>query len=383
MLHRPLQQIATSPHREGVLRMKRIMRAILITVSAAVFMLWVMPNAGAAVPTITSLSPSSGPAGCVVVITGTSFTDFPSAQTTVTFVSPTAVEIPATPFVLVSATEIWATVPGLTVGTSYNIRVANPAGITTSTGTFLSTSGAGACTPTISSFNPISGPVGTAVTIVGTNLLKDVNTGGDVTFFDNKTAAPTGGSVSPGQLSVLVPAGATTGPIAVTTSRGTATSVTNFTVVGGPPSPGVSPLEVFTTTEPEICADVDTFGVSGPILPTEVSVAATSNLLVYFTSEWSGLETNTELLLNFVVNDDAGNFVVGTPFEWGLTNNPRTHDSGTVMWSFDGVQAGVYRVFVDARTDPVAGPVGGGNTNNNPSAVLENCALTGFVNPVA
>ena len=152
-----------------------------------------MPNAGAAVPTITSFSPSSGPAGCVVVITGTSFTDFPAVQTTVTFVSPADVEIPATPFVVVSATEIRATVPGLTVGTGYRIRVANPAGITTSTGTFLSTSGAGACAPTITSFMPTSGSVGTAVTIVGTNLLKDVNTGGDVTFFDNKTAAPTGG----------------------------------------------------------------------------------------------------------------------------------------------------------------------------------------------
>ena len=75
VLHGPRQQIATSSHREGVLRMKRIMRVILIIISAAVLMFWVMPNAGAAVPTITSFSPSSGPAGCVVVITGTSFTD--------------------------------------------------------------------------------------------------------------------------------------------------------------------------------------------------------------------------------------------------------------------------------------------------------------------
>lgn len=36
------------------------------------------------------------------------------------------------------------------------------------------------------------------------------------------------------------------------------------------------------------------------------------------------------------------------------------------MWSFDDV----YRVFVDARTDPMPGTVGGGNTNNNPTAVF-------------
>jgi len=363
--------------------MRRIIPVILITVSAAVFMFLAMSSAGAAVPTITSFSPTSGPAGCVVVITGTSFTDFPAAQTTVTFVSPAAIETPATPFVVVSATEIFATVPGLTAGTSYNIRVTNPAGTSTSTGTFLSTLGAGACAPTISSFTPTGGAVGTAVTIVGSNLLKDVNTGGDVAFFDNKTAAPAG-PLSPTQLRVLVPAGATTGPITVTTALGAASSATNFTVLSGepPPAPGGSPTDVLTTTEPQVCASVDTFGTA-PILPTKVSVAATSNLLVYLSSEWSGLNPDTELLLSFRVNDDEGNFVIGTPFEWGVSNDPRLHDSGTVMWSFDSVEPGVYEVLGDARTDPVPGPTGGGNTNNNPTAVLENCALTVFVIPAA
>jgi hypothetical protein len=145
-------------------------------------------------------------------------------------------------------------------------------------------------------------------------------------------------------------------------------------------SHGVTPSDVFTTTEPEICAEVDTFGTA-PILPTEVSVTATSNLLVYFSSEWSGLEADTELLISFRVNDSAGNFVVGTPFEWGVSNDPRLHDSGTVMWSFNDVQPGFYDVAGDARTDPVPGPSGGGKTNNNPTAVLENCALTVFVIP--
>jgi hypothetical protein len=127
---------------------------------------------------------------------------------------------------------------------------------------------------------------------------------------------------------------------------------------------------------------VDTFG-EAPILPTRVSVGATSNLLVYFTSEWAGLEADTELLFTFRVNDAAGNFVVGTPFEWGVSNDPRLHDSGTLMWSFDGVAPGTYDVFVDARSDPVPGPAGGGNTNNNPTAGLGNCALTVFVIPAA
>ncbi len=148
-------------------------------------------------------------------------------------------------------------------------------------------------------------------------------------------------------------------------------------------SHGLTPSDVYTSTEPEGCGDVDTFGVP-PILPTEVSVSSASNLVVYFTSEWSGFSADTELLINFRVNDDAGNEVDSTGFEWGVSlDYPRLHDSGTFMWTFDDVQPGVYEVFVDARTDPVPGPPGGGNTNNNPIAGMGNCALTVFVIPAA
>jgi hypothetical protein len=147
-------------------------------------------------------------------------------------------------------------------------------------------------------------------------------------------------------------------------------------------SHSVTPSDVYTTTEPQVCGEVDTFGVP-PVLPTRVTVAVPSNLLVYFTSEWSGLEANTELLINFQVHDDAGNSVASTPFEWGVGSDPRIHDSGTLMWSFDDVDPGAYDVFVDARTDPVPGPHGGGANTNNPTGVLENCALTVFVNSTA
>jgi hypothetical protein len=65
-------------------------------------------------------------------------------------------------------------------------------------------------------------------------------------------------------------------------------------------------------------------------------------LVVYFTSEWSGFSADTELLINFRVNDDAGNEVESTGFEWGVSlDYPRLHDSGTFMWTFDDVQPGV------------------------------------------
>jgi hypothetical protein len=130
--------------------------------------------------------------------------------------------------------------------------------------------------------------------------------------------------------------------------------------------------------EPDVCAEVDVGGTTA--MQTQVAVGAASNLLVYFSSERSGASSiNTELLLSFFILDDEGELVVNTPFEWGLSSNPRSHDSGTVMWSFDGIEPGTYDVFLDSRVDPVPGPAGG----SQPIAVLENCALAVFVNPVA
>jgi len=79
-------------------------------------------------------------------------------------------------------------------------------------------------TPTISGFSPPSGPVGTPVTITGTGLLQATK----VTF--NHVVATTFTVNSDTQVTATVPTGATTGKIAVTTTGGTATGATNFTV---------------------------------------------------------------------------------------------------------------------------------------------------------
>jgi IPT/TIG domain len=78
--------------------------------------------------------------------------------------------------------------------------------------------------PTITSFSPTSGPVGTSVTITGTNF-----TGATSVTFNNVSAtAFTVNSAT--KITATVPTGATTGLIRVTTPGGTATSTTNFTV---------------------------------------------------------------------------------------------------------------------------------------------------------
>jgi hypothetical protein len=77
--------------------------------------------------------------------------------------------------------------------------------------------------PTITSFTPASGPVGTSVTISGTNF-----TGASAVAFNGSAASFTVTSAT--AIQATVPAGATTGPLSVTTPGGTATSATSFTV---------------------------------------------------------------------------------------------------------------------------------------------------------
>src|SRR4029450_2989262 len=84
-----------------------------------------------------------------------------------------------------------------------------------------------AAAPTISSFSPASEPVGTSVTIHGTNF-----SGPDVTSVSFNGTSATFTIDNPQRIRARVPAGATTGPIAVASPDGTATSSTNFTVTG-------------------------------------------------------------------------------------------------------------------------------------------------------
>ena len=78
--------------------------------------------------------------------------------------------------------------------------------------------------PTLTSFTPTSGPVGTSVTITGTNFTGATS----VTF--NGVSATTFNVGSATKITATVPAGATTGPIKVATPVGSATSTSNFTV---------------------------------------------------------------------------------------------------------------------------------------------------------
>ncbi len=160
-----------------------------------------------AAPTITSFIPTSGPVGTFVTITGTSFL----GATAVKFHGTLAV------FTVNSSSQITATVPaGATTGT---ISVTTPSGTATSAGQFTVTT-----VPTITSFHPASGPVGTVVTVAGSNF-----TGATSVKFHGISALFAVNSSS--QITATVPAGATAGTVSVMTPSGTATSNAAFAVV--------------------------------------------------------------------------------------------------------------------------------------------------------
>jgi len=157
-------------------------------------------------PQIKSFSPASGIVGSTIAITGVSLT-----QTTAVTIGTKAAK-----FKVSSDTELTATIPaGAKTGKTITITTAG--GTASSTAKF-------AVVPNITSFTPTSSPVGTSVTITGTSFTGTTNvTFGGVTATSYK-------AVNDSTVDALVPNGAKTGSITITTPGGTATSPTNFTV---------------------------------------------------------------------------------------------------------------------------------------------------------
>jgi len=120
----------------------------------------------------------------------------------------------ATTTKLTGKTFILATVP--------SAALTGKVTVTTGSAT-LSTISAFKVTPTVGGFTPSSGPVGTSVTISGTGLTQATKIA-----FNGVPASFTVNSDS--SITAIVPTGATTGRIVVTTQGGSASSTTSFTV---------------------------------------------------------------------------------------------------------------------------------------------------------
>ena len=111
---------------------------------------------------------------------------------------------------------ITATVPA--TATTNKVSVTTPAGTGTSVSSFTVV-----LPPTISSIAPVAGPVGTIVTVTGTNLSSVI-----AASFDGEPATIT--PVSATQLRITIPAGTHTAPIQLTNEAAPVTSATEFKV---------------------------------------------------------------------------------------------------------------------------------------------------------
>ncbi len=146
-------------------------------------------------PVISSFTPAVTGQGGLVTITGTNF----SNATAVRF-GGTA----ASSFTVNSSTSITATVAG---GSSGQVSVTTAGGTGVSNGFDFITS------PVIHSVSPLSGPVGTIVTITGANFGSGV--GANAVYFGGVRGSVV--SAAPNVITVAVPAGAMNLPIRVST----------------------------------------------------------------------------------------------------------------------------------------------------------------------
>jgi hypothetical protein len=174
-------------------------------------------------PVIDGFAPDTGTVGATVTISGSAFTD----ATDVTFDGTSAT------FTVDADTQITATVPvGATTGP---IAIATPAGTTDSTTPFTVVDDTPAPSPaTISGVSPLSGPVGTAVTVTGSGF-----TGATAVAFNGTPGSFTVDADT--QITATVPTGAASGPVTVVAPGGTVASASSFDVLATPAVSTIAP----------------------------------------------------------------------------------------------------------------------------------------------
>jgi hypothetical protein len=158
-------------------------------------------------PTIADFNPKSGLVGSHVTITGSGFT----GTTSVKFKATTAI------FTLIDDTTIDATVPPTTLDGKITVTTAGGAGSSASVFNVI--------TPTVGNFSPKKGSAGTLISISGSDLASTT-----AVSFDGHAAASLT-VVSNTLVTAVVPAGATTGKLTLTTAAGPVVSSGDFTVV--------------------------------------------------------------------------------------------------------------------------------------------------------
>ena len=225
---------------------------------------------------ITGITPATGAVGSSIVISGANF-----GSTNFVFINGQAATVTAQ-----SSTSITATVP--TGATSGPVTVVSDYGISTSPTNFTVT----LAVPTISKLSASALPVGGTLTITGTNL----STTSSVQFGGGVSAKPASSSAS--TVSVIVPAGASSGPVTVVTSGGSAISLASLTIALAPTITGFTP--------------------SSSILPATITISGTNllgatNVKIGTVSLTSVVAGATQITATIPSTAKTGTLAVTTP----------------------------------------------------------------------
>jgi len=296
----------------------------LTTISGTSFTITAPPSD---TPVISSFNPTSGPVGATVTIVGSNFSTnisnnivrFGTVQAAV--ISATATQLTVIVPAGATAQPIYVTVNGLTANTNTSFNVTIP--------------------PVIASFNPASGPIGTTVTITGTNF--SATSAENVVLFGTAQATVTAANAT--QLTVTVPNGATSQPIYVTVNGLTANSGTSFTVTI-PPT-----ITSFNSTSGPV-------GTTVTIVGSNFSTNISDNIVRFGTVQAAVISATTTQLTVIVPSGATTQPIYVTVN--GLTANTSTSFNVTIP-------------PVIASFDPVSGPVGttvaiqGNNFNTIPA----------------
>jgi RHS repeat-associated protein len=235
------------------------------------------------IPTISGLSPTSGPSSTSVTISGSNFGST-QGSSTVTFngtaASPTSW----------SATSIVVPVPS---GASSGNVVVTVSGVASNGSNFTVTS------PSISSLSPSSGPIGTSVTINGSSF--GATQGTSTVTFNGTAASPTSWSAT--SIVVPVPSGAATGNVVVTVGTYSSNGL-SFTVA--PSIASLSPTSGLPGTQVTISGA--SFGA------TQGTSTVTFNGTAASPTSWSA----TSIVVVVPVGSTTGNVVVTVS---GLASN--------------------------------------------------------------
>jgi hypothetical protein len=164
------------------------------------------------------------------------------------------------------------------------LSVTTPGGTAASASTFAVVN-----PPAITSFSPTSGPAGTTVTINGSGL-----TGATAVAFNRRGASFS--VTSDAVIQSIVPAGAATGPVSVTTPGGSATSAGNFTVTEGltVTKLGTGNGTVTSTSNPAGSTEINCGGTCATVYNygTVVTLTVTPAVGSSFTA-WAGCDSTS------------------------------------------------------------------------------------------